>query len=170
MINLRSFYQFSVLSMMSVFLLSCGGGAGHANAGSLYDPGYGPFDKKGNYLEREADKTARQKRTPSMNEPAVIASKKSAPTNTSSTSSSSTTQKTSSSKTTTSTQAKSTNKVVKVKPSVKVAPSVLYHKVSKGETLYAISRKYSTSVASIQSVNRLKGNIIHIGQTLKIPQ
>ena len=33
----------------------------------LYDPGYGPFDAKGNYLEAEADLPARQKRKPNMN-------------------------------------------------------------------------------------------------------
>lgn len=48
-------------------------------------------------------------------------------------------------------------------------PKTISHKVKKGETLYAISRKYKTTVAKIQSGNKLKNNKIRVGQILKIP-
>lgn len=48
-------------------------------------------------------------------------------------------------------------------------PKSISHKVKKGETLYAISRKYKTTVSKIQSNNKLKNNMIRVGQTLKIP-
>lgn len=43
------------------------------------------------------------------------------------------------------------------------------HKVSQGETLYSISRKYGVSVGEIQAVNKLKDNSIYPDQILKIP-
>lgn len=46
--------------------------------------------------------------------------------------------------------------------------ATFYHTVAKGETLYAISKKYGVSVASIQEANRLQGTHIDIGQKLKI--
>lgn len=42
------------------------------------------------------------------------------------------------------------------------------HSVSKGETLYAISKKYGISVAHIKSLNKLSTNTISINQQLKI--
>lgn len=45
---------------------------------------------------------------------------------------------------------------------------VLTHVVEKGETLYAISRKYAISVDEIRRLNNLNGNIITIGQVLNI--
>lgn len=58
------------------------------------------------------------------------------------------------------------NGEVKFKP---VQPKTISHKVKKGETLYAISKKYKTTVAKIQQNNKLKGTNIRIGATLKIP-
>ena len=40
--------------------------------------------------------------------------------------------------------------------------------VKKGDTLYSISRKVGVSVSELQKLNRIKGNIINIGQRLKI--
>lgn len=57
------------------------------------------------------------------------------------------------------------------KGEVKIKPSVVKsvtHKVKKGETLYAIAKKYHTTVAKIQQINKLKGTNIRIGSTLKI--
>jgi flagellum-specific peptidoglycan hydrolase FlgJ len=45
---------------------------------------------------------------------------------------------------------------------------VLTHVVEKGETLYAISRKYAVSVDEIQRLNNLKGTHLSIGQVLNI--
>ncbi|MDP5170628.1 MAG: LysM peptidoglycan-binding domain-containing protein [Bacteroidia bacterium] len=44
----------------------------------------------------------------------------------------------------------------------------LIHTVRKTETLYSISRQYSVSVQDIQRLNSLSGNVIKIGQELKI--
>lgn len=42
------------------------------------------------------------------------------------------------------------------------------YKVAKGDTLYAIARKYKTTVAAIKKANALKSDDLAIGQTLKI--
>ncbi len=41
--------------------------------------------------------------------------------------------------------------------------------VKRGDSLWAISRQFGTSVGSIQSANGLRGSEIRIGQTLSIP-
>ncbi len=43
-----------------------------------------------------------------------------------------------------------------------------YHSVSAGETLYAISRKYGLTVDSLKNLNGLTGNIISIGQRIRV--
>jgi hypothetical protein len=59
----------------------------------------------------------------------------------------------------------------KPKPKPKPAPpKVVRHTVKKGDTLSAIARRYGSSVSSIQRANGLKGTIIRIGQSLKIPK
>nr|WP_299345007.1 glucosaminidase domain-containing protein [Allomuricauda sp.] len=45
---------------------------------------------------------------------------------------------------------------------------VLTHVVQKGDTLYAISRKYAISVEELKQLNNLSGNTISIGQVLNI--
>lgn len=50
--------------------------------------------------------------------------------------------------------------------SVSRAASV--HTVQKGDTLYAISRKYGISVEELRQLNDLGGNIISIGQRLRV--
>ena len=42
------------------------------------------------------------------------------------------------------------------------------HKVSKGDTLYSISKKYGLTVLELQKLNNLKSNTLSIGQVLKI--
>ncbi|MEM6911097.1 MAG: LysM peptidoglycan-binding domain-containing protein [Verrucomicrobiota bacterium] len=54
-------------------------------------------------------------------------------------------------------------------PKPKPKPSFAYHTVKSGDTLWAISRKYGTSVSRIQSANSISGSIIRPGQRLKIP-
>ena len=48
------------------------------------------------------------------------------------------------------------------------APAGPYHVVVKGDTLYALSRKYGTSVARIKQLNNLASDNIKIGQVLRI--
>ena len=48
-------------------------------------------------------------------------------------------------------------------------PKARYHTVAKGDTLFAISRRYGVSVARIKSTNGLSSDLIRIGQTLRIP-
>ncbi len=55
------------------------------------------------------------------------------------------------------------------KPAPKPAPPKRTHTIAKGETLWAISRRYGTSVAAIKSSNGLRSDLIHPGQVLKIP-
>lgn len=43
------------------------------------------------------------------------------------------------------------------------------HKVVKNDSLWAISKKYGVSISSLKKANSLSGNIIYVGQTLKIP-
>ncbi len=50
-------------------------------------------------------------------------------------------------------------------------PTFVYHRVSRGETLYKIARRYRTSVRSIMRANNLRrSNYIVAGRLLKIPQ
>jgi LysM repeat protein len=44
------------------------------------------------------------------------------------------------------------------------------HIVSKGDTLYNLSKRYGTSVASIQAANGLPDSLIRLGTTLNIPR
>jgi N-acetylmuramoyl-L-alanine amidase len=44
------------------------------------------------------------------------------------------------------------------------------HKVRSGESLSVLAQRYKISVAKIKSVNKLKTNVLRIGQTLKIPR
>lgn len=49
------------------------------------------------------------------------------------------------------------------------APDFEHHIVQKGETLYAIHRKYNVPVSIIQELNGLSGTNIKVGQELRIP-
>lgn len=60
---------------------------------------------------------------------------------------------------------------VKPKP-VAAAPAKkqVYHTVRQGDTLYAIARKYHTSVAKLCSINHIDENgILSLGQKIKLP-
>ena len=43
------------------------------------------------------------------------------------------------------------------------------HTVTKGDTLYNISKRYAVSLDSLKSTNALSGNVISLGQVLTIP-
>ncbi|PPK85713.1 flagellum-specific peptidoglycan hydrolase FlgJ [Neolewinella xylanilytica] len=47
-------------------------------------------------------------------------------------------------------------------------PATVYHAVTAGETLYAISRRYGVTVDAIRQLNALTGNTISVGQQLRI--
>ncbi len=54
-------------------------------------------------------------------------------------------------------------------PAKAAAPAKRTHKVAKGETLYAISRKYGTTVDKIKAANNLTSDALKVGQRLTIP-
>lgn len=54
-------------------------------------------------------------------------------------------------------------------PAPKPKPAARYHTVKSGDTLFAISKRYGTSVTRLKSVNGLSSDLIRIGQTLRIP-
>lgn len=54
------------------------------------------------------------------------------------------------------------------KKSKTASSSLVEYVVKKGDTLYSISRKTNISVSQLKKLNRLKNNIISIGQRLKI--
>ncbi len=63
--------------------------------------------------------------------------------------------------------------VEKPEPAVVAEPtpavsSETEHTVAKGDTLYNISKRYGVTVAEIQKWNKIKGNSIKLGQTLRV--
>ncbi|MBK6930594.1 MAG: LysM peptidoglycan-binding domain-containing protein [Saprospirales bacterium] len=44
----------------------------------------------------------------------------------------------------------------------------MYHTVSKGDTLYSIDRRYGISTSRIKRLNRMKDNVVKIGQSLRV--
>lgn len=44
------------------------------------------------------------------------------------------------------------------------------HVVERGESLSVIAARYSVSIAQLKKANSLKSDVLHVGQTLKIPQ
>lgn len=55
------------------------------------------------------------------------------------------------------------------KPAKPAAPKPRIHKVSKGDTLFSISKRYGVTVQAIQKANNMSGTALSIGQRLKIP-
>jgi membrane-bound lytic murein transglycosylase D len=51
-----------------------------------------------------------------------------------------------------------------------ILASYAYHRVSKGETLYSIAKRYKTTVAAISKANNItNGQFINAGRRLQIP-
>lgn len=180
----------------AAFLTSCGGGGtGISSAGSS-NPGYGPFDRNGNYVEAWADRPAKKHRwardapaapiKEEKKEPVVASSNQPKP--------QPTTKKKATSRETEIASlnrrlqpppqrsspppapkpvaykpppAKPKPKPAPVKP--KASPSIR-HTVAKGDTLYNISRRHNTTVSKIQRANGISGTTIRVGQTLVIPR
>lgn len=140
---------------------------------SGFQASHGPFDENGNYVEKWADSppkrryvtTKKTKPTPkpapqlARIEPAPKLASTSRPTST----------KVYSKPKPKPTVAKSKPKPASVKIKPKRKPPIT-HIVKRGETLYRLSRKYSTSVSSIQKSNRISGTTIRVGQRLSIPR
>lgn len=61
--------------------------------------------------------------------------------------------------------------VLKIKSSTTstVTPGTINYTVKSGDNLYAIARKYNTTVDEIKKLNKLASNTLSIGQVLKIP-
>lgn len=58
------------------------------------------------------------------------------------------------------------------KPATKVVkrgPSARTHTVKKGETLYALAKRYNTSVQELRRLNNLKSNNLGLGTRLRVP-
>ncbi|MBI5397645.1 MAG: LysM peptidoglycan-binding domain-containing protein [Verrucomicrobia bacterium] len=58
---------------------------------------------------------------------------------------------------------------VETKPAFPVALKETTHSVGKGDTLSGIAHKYGTTVTAIKGANNLSGDVIRVGQKLKIP-
>lgn len=54
-------------------------------------------------------------------------------------------------------------------PAAAPSPAAIVHLVQKGETLFALSRRYGVSVDAIAQANKLSGSAIREGQRLTIP-
>ncbi|MDM9560403.1 MULTISPECIES: transglycosylase SLT domain-containing protein [Bordetella] len=48
-------------------------------------------------------------------------------------------------------------------------PNVRTHKVRSGDTLFALARRYGTTVGALRALNNLKGNNLKVGSQLRIP-
>jgi LysM repeat protein/ABC-type branched-subunit amino acid transport system substrate-binding protein len=60
-------------------------------------------------------------------------------------------------------------KAVEKEEAANVTPDSVFHTVEKGETLYGISKKYTTTVDEIKKVNPHIGETINIGDRIYIP-
>ncbi len=177
-------YQFgmlSLLALLSMLMVSCGGGGGSGPISENrsirgYNPGVGPFDNQGNYIERWANDKSKgnwwrksivheQVAPTDPSKPVVVAA---APKPTQKPTASSASSK-----------PKPSPPAVAATPTSKPAVAItakpkskppLRHVIKKGDTLWGLSRKYGTTVTAIQRANGLKGSNLRIGRTLLIPR
>ncbi|MFK7909228.1 MAG: LysM peptidoglycan-binding domain-containing protein [Akkermansiaceae bacterium] len=180
--NTRSVCLLSLFMVpLAIVLSSCGSGGGfvsenRSNRG--YNPGVGPFDSRGNYVERWADDKSKGRwwRRSSTRGSSDIASNQPTPPVVAS----NTTPAPSTSRTSArpappvgSVAAVTPRPKPRPKPTVKAKPkrkSPIRHTIKKGDTLWAISRKYKTTVTAIQRANGLKGTNLKIGRRILIPR
>jgi LysM repeat protein len=177
-----------LLSSATLFMVSCGGNSGITSAGAS-NPGYGPFDRNGNYVEAWADKPAKKHwwarkpaDTPVATEKPTIASTTAKPKPVASKPATRPTEVASLDRTYTRPKPTPTPVAYNPPPTPRPkpkptpapvkpkAPASIRHKVVKGDTLYNISRRHGTSVSAIQRANGIKGTTIRLGQTLKVPK
>ena len=198
---MRNVVTLFIIPSLAFLLVSCGGGGGtNITSSGASNPGYGPFDRNGNYIEAWADKPAKKHRwartgssAPVREELPAVASrtvekKAKKPTVARPTEVAKLTRPTTVTPPTpvpvrTYTPPPPPKPVVytppptpkpkpapKPKPVKPKAPPPIRHAVAKGDTLYSISRRYNTSVITIQRANGIKGSTIRLGQTLLIPR
>ena len=170
---------------VALVLNGCGGASRETTKPLLpsttaYNPGYGPFDKNGNYVEAWADKPARQRNWARQSIASNIPTRKPVTTPSPLVSSRpapkpgpvvASRQKTVSKPPVASSPPRprpATPKPV-VPPAAKPKPTTR-HTVVKGDTLYSLGRRYGTSVGAIQRANGISGSLIKIGQILRIPR
>ena len=148
-----------------------------------YNPGYGPFDQNGNYVEAWADKPARQhnwnrkpvppgsvNRAIARKDPSPLNSREQAPVKRVPPLIAKVPPKPAPTKPAPA-PAKPAPAPAPTKPAPAPAPKpAARHTVVKGDTLYSLGRRYGTSVGAIQRANGITGTLIRIGQTLKIPR
>ena len=60
------------------------------------------------------------------------------------------------------------DKELNTESSINKRDKIIIHTVKKGDTLIKIAKKYTTTVAEIQRINKLKTTTIQINQILKI--
>ncbi|VFR37483.1 Membrane-bound lytic murein transglycosylase D precursor [plant metagenome] len=51
----------------------------------------------------------------------------------------------------------------------RATPNVRTHTVRSGDTLFALARRYGTSVDALRALNNLKGNTLKVGSRLRVP-
>jgi len=54
-------------------------------------------------------------------------------------------------------------------PAWRDAPTVRTHVVKPGDTLYALARRYGTTVRTLQQLNQLRGSRLSLGKRLRVP-
>lgn len=185
-----------IIAVLAVLSSSC---TRDISATASYNPGYGPFDRDGNYVEAWADEPARKRSwandpTPAVEPvtPPVVEAPVLVSTRGRQIPNGSLMRPRSSAQTQ---PPAPTKPPVVVRPSRPTPPPVVYnppppkpaparvapkppkptpratrtHQVVKGDTLYSLSRRYATTVEAIQRVNGLKGTTIRLGDSIKIP-
>lgn len=161
------------IALVTLGLSNCGsdGRTIEVTETSGYQQNHGPFDANGNYVEKWADNAPKRKyvwkrqptkKSASSQQTAKKTAQKAASNSTNRSTARTTTPKKS---TSSSTSKKTTAR--KITPKAK-AP--ITYTVKKGDTLYALARKYGTSVTAIQRANNIKGSNISIGKRLIIPR
>ncbi|MES2387678.1 MAG: LysM peptidoglycan-binding domain-containing protein [Bacteroidota bacterium] len=65
-------------------------------------------------------------------------------------------------------EAEAEMQVVMRRRSKPAAPSLVYHKVRRGENLFRIAEKYGMTAADLRSINHIKGNSVKVGRRLVI--
>jgi len=173
----RTAVIFSILAFLTMLLASCGSGGGGGRVSENrssrgYNPGVGPFDSRGNYVERWANDKSKghwwrkgSTSGPSEITPPVIASNIT-PTPRPPVQPTALRPRPPVGRA-------ATPPTPRPKPTVKVKPKrkpPIRHTVKKGDTLWGISRKYKASVTSIQRANGIKGSNLKIGRRLLIPR
>lgn len=50
----------------------------------------------------------------------------------------------------------------------KITSSVVNHTIAKGDTLYSIAKKYSTTVDAIKKLSGLTSDVLTVGKTIRV--